>query len=129
LLEKYAPLHELLFGVIGRDGTLVRFDLQGGRQMTNRSSYPTTIYGIMAEMESYLIAITAYRDCIKLRRERGDEVCWNCPITGSGIPYPNDLCNLTEEERELKIDQHLDQLCRISNRQYHSSCQRVNENE
>jgi len=81
----------------------------------------------MIEMEPYLMAITAYRDCIKLRKERGDEICWNCPITGSGVPYPNDLCKLTDEERELKIDQHLDKLFKISNRQYQSLRQKASK--
>jgi len=84
-----------------------------------------TARSIMMEMEPYLMAITSYRDCIKFRRE-DPEVCWNCPITGSGFPYPNDLCKLTDEERELKIDQHLDKLWRISNRRFQTSCQLAN---
>lgn len=64
----------------------------------------------------HLLAITTYRDCIKFRQERGDEVCWNCPITGSGIPIPRDVCGLTDPKREKKIDEHLDAIWKIINK-------------
>lgn len=70
----------------------------------------------VANMAHHLLNITTYRDCIRLRREHGDEVCWNCPITGSGIPIPHDVCDLTDPEREKKIDEHLDGVYQIINK-------------
>jgi len=61
------------------------------------------------EFEELMLAVSAYRDCIKFR-QRDEDICWNCPITGSGLPIPNDICNLTDEERETRIDESLDKI-------------------
>jgi len=62
-------------------------------------------------LEPHLMAITAYWDCIKNRR-RADP-CGSCGIPGSGLPIPNDLCILSIEEMEKKIEEHLDALWKI----------------
>jgi len=62
-------------------------------------------------LEPHLMAITAYWDCIKQRQQA--EVCFNCPIPGSGYPIPHDICKLTTREMEKKIDEHLDALWKI----------------
>ena len=63
------------------------------------------------EWEGLLVSISAYKDCMKFRRDRGEEFCWNCCITGSGVvEIPDDVCDLTNEEREKKIDDALDRI-------------------
>lgn len=33
---------------------------------------------IPSEFESLLVSISAYKDCMKFRRDRGEEFCYNC---------------------------------------------------
>lgn len=62
-------------------------------------------------LEPHLMAITAYLDCIKTRRRV--DACWGCGIRGSGYPIPEDLCIVSVEEMEKKIEDHLDALWKI----------------
>lgn len=64
-----------------------------------------------SEFEGLLVSISAYKDCMRFRRDRGEEFCWNCCITGSGvIEIPEDICNLDNDGREKKIDDALDRI-------------------
>ena len=73
-----------------------------------------TAFVLANEIEPLLMDFMIYRDCLELRR-KDPEVCWNCPITGSGIPYPKDLCRLTNEEKEKIIDELLDKIWKLIN--------------
>ena len=60
------------------------------------------------KLNELLIAISAYKDCIKWNKK--ENFCYNCAITGSGVPIPLDICDLTDEERDQKIDDVLQEL-------------------